>query len=299
MDGQNPTDATVTSKPNPEQEASPRFGMPDGVAARLAGADISPAEALAPGQGELELSGLNAYYGSNHAVRGVDLRFDAAKVTAIIGPSGCGKSTMVRCINRMHEEIAGARAEGRVLLDGLDLYDPRIDVVAVRRTIGMVFQKPNPFPTMSIFDNVTAGLRLTGASRSEMDDRGRDALAAAGLWEEVKDRLGASGASLSGGQQQRLCIARALAVEPEVLLMDEPCSALDPVATLRIEELIGELQKRVTIVIVTHNMQQAARVAETTVFMLDGELVEVGSTDKLFTTPDDERTEQYVTGKFG
>jgi phosphate transport system ATP-binding protein len=299
MDGRNPTDATVTSKPNPEQEASPRVGMLDGVAGRRAGVDIPPAEALAPGQGDLELSGLNAYYGSNHAVRGIDLSFEAAAVTAIIGPSGCGKSTMVRCINRMHEEIAGARAEGRVLLDGLDLYDPRVDVVAVRRTVGMVFQKPNPFPTMSIFDNVTAGLRLTGASRSEMDDRGRDALAAAGLWEEVKDRLGASGVSLSGGQQQRLCIARALAVEPEVLLMDEPCSALDPVATLRIEELIGELRKRVTIVIVTHNMQQAARVAETTVFMLDGELVEVGSTDKLFTTPDDERTEQYVTGKFG
>jgi phosphate transport system ATP-binding protein len=298
MDGPDSTDATVTTNPNPEQEASQRIGMPDGVAAGRAG-EVSPAETLAPGPGDLELSGLNAYYGSNHAVRGIDLRFEAAAVTAIIGPSGCGKSTMVRCINRMHEEIAGARAEGRVLLDGLDLYDPRVDVVAVRRTVGMVFQKPNPFPTMSVFDNVTAGLRLTGASRSEMDDRGREALAAAGLWDEVQHRLDGPGAGLSGGQQQRLCIARALAVEPEVLLMDEPCSALDPVATLRIEELIGELKKRVTIVIVTHNMQQAARVAETTVFMLDGELVEVGPTDRLFTTPDDERTEQYVTGKFG
>ncbi len=249
--------------------------------------------------GTVELRELNAYYGSNHAVRGVSLGFDADEVTAIIGPSGCGKSTMVRCINRMHEEIAGARAEGQVLLDGLDLYDSRIDVVAVRRAVGMVFQKPNPFPTMSVFDNVVSGLRLTGASRSEMDDRGREALVGAGLWEEVKDRLKAPGVGLSGGQQQRLCIARALAVEPEVMLMDEPCSALDPVATLRIEELIGELKERVTIVIVTHNMQQAARVADTTVFMLDGELVEVGPTEKLFTTPDDDRTEQYVTGKFG
>ena len=206
---------------------------------------------------------------------------------------------MVRCVNRMHEEIAGARTEGEVLLDGLDLYDPRIDIVAVRRSVGMVFQKPNPFPTMSVIDNVTSGLRLTGASRSELDDRGREALVGAGLWEEVKDRLKAPGVGLSGGQQQRLCIARALAVEPEVLLMDEPCSALDPVATLKIEELIGELKERVTIVIVTHNMQQAARVADTTVFMLDGELVEVGPTDKLFTNPDDDRTEQYVTGKFG
>jgi len=249
--------------------------------------------------GHVELQSLNAYYGSNHAVRDLSLDFDSAKVTAIIGPSGCGKSTMVRCINRMHEEIAGARSEGKVLLDGLDLYDPQIDIVAVRRAVGMVFQKPNPFPTMSVFDNVTAGLRLTGASRSELEDRGREALVGAGLWEEVKDRLKAPGVSLSGGQQQRLCIARALAVDPEVLLMDEPCSALDPVATLRIEELIGELKERVTIVIVTHNMQQAARVADTTVFMLSGELVEVGPTDRVFTNPDDDRTEQYVTGKFG
>jgi phosphate transport system ATP-binding protein len=249
--------------------------------------------------GSVELRELNAYYGSTHAVRGISLGFAADKVTAIIGPSGCGKSTMVRCINRMHEEIGGARAEGQVMLDGLDLYDSRIDIVAVRRAVGMVFQKPNPFPTMSVFDNVVSGLRLTGASRGELDDRGREALVGAGLWEEVKNRLKAPGAGLSGGQQQRLCIARALAVEPEVMLMDEPCSALDPVATLRIEELIGELKQRVTIVIVTHNMQQAARVADTTVFMLDGELVEVGPTEKLFTTPDDERTEQYVTGKFG
>jgi phosphate transport system ATP-binding protein len=249
--------------------------------------------------GNVELQGVEAYYGSNHAVRGVSLGFESAMVTAIIGPSGCGKSTMVRCINRMHEEIPGARTEGKVMLDGLDLYDSEVDIVAVRRAIGMVFQKPNPFPTMSVFDNVTAGLRLTGVSRSELDDRGREALVGAGLWEEVKGRLKAPGVGLSGGQQQRLCIARALAVDPEVLLMDEPCSALDPVATLKIEELIGELKERVTIVIVTHNMQQAARVADTTVFMLDGRLVEVGPTEKLFTTPDDDRTEQYVSGKFG
>ncbi|HVC06748.1 MAG TPA: phosphate ABC transporter ATP-binding protein PstB [Solirubrobacterales bacterium] len=247
----------------------------------------------------VRLVGLRAFYGAVEQVRGIDLDFHAGEVTAIIGPSGCGKSTMVRCINRMHEEIPAARVEGEVLLDGIDLYDPRIDIVAVRRSVGMVFQKPNPFPTMSVFDNVTSGLRLTGASRGELEDRGREALLGAGLWDEVKDRLKAPGVGLSGGQQQRLCIARALAVDPEVLLMDEPCSALDPMATLRIEELIGGLKERVTIVIVTHNMQQAARVADATAFMLNGELVEVGPTDKLFTNPDDDRTEQYVTGKFG
>ena len=248
---------------------------------------------------QVELRDLNAFYGSHHAVKDVNLSFAPRDVTAIIGPSGCGKSTMVRCINRMHEEIDGARAEGQVLVDGTDLYGAGVDVVAVRRAVGMVFQKPNPFPTMSIRDNVAAGLRFTGAPRGEIDERVIGALKGASLWDEVKDRLDQPGAGLSGGQHQRLCIARALAVEPEVLLMDEPCSALDPVATLKIEELIGELKERVTIVIVTHNMQQAARVADTTVFMLGGELVEVGATHKLFTTPEDERTEQYVTGKFG
>jgi phosphate transport system ATP-binding protein len=298
MDNQNPNEATVT-EPNPEQQQSREA---TGAPAPAAEAQTSTSAVSGPSGrevGALELRSLRAFYGGNEAVKGLDLAFKANDVTAIIGPSGCGKSTMVRCINRMHEEIAGARAEGEVLLDGLDLYDSRIDIVAVRRAVGMVFQKPNPFPTMSIIDNVTAGLRLTGASRSEMDDRGRQALAEAGLWEEVKNRLKSPGVGLSGGQQQRLCIARALAVEPEVLLMDEPCSALDPVATLKVEELIAELKQRVTIVIVTHNMQQASRVADTTVFMLDGELVEVGPTEKLFTTPDDERTERYVTGKFG
>jgi phosphate transport system ATP-binding protein len=219
-------------------------------------------------------------------------------VTAIIGPSGCGKSTMIRCINRMHEEIPGARAEGRVMLADTDVYDSAVDVVAVRRAIGMVFQKPNPFPTMSIFDNVAAGLRLT-AKRGELQQKVERALRGAGLWDEVSDRLSEPGAGLSGGQQQRLCIARSLAVDPEVILMDEPCSALDPIATLKIEELIEELKQRVTIVIVTHNMQQAARVADRTAFMLDGRLVEVGPTQDIFTKPSDSRTEEYVTGKFG
>jgi phosphate transport system ATP-binding protein len=296
MDSRESIESPTMTEPNPEPQA--RIEQ-QGPAISISGTHAPRPARKSRDVGNVQLKGLNAYYGSNHAVRSVSLDFDADRVTAIIGPSGCGKSTMVRCINRMHEEIPGARAEGEVLLDGLDLYDSAIDVVAVRRAVGMVFQKPNPFPTMSVIDNVTAGLRLTGAPRGEMEDRGREALVGAGLWDEVKDRLKGPGVGLSGGQQQRLCIARALAVEPEVLLMDEPCSALDPVATLRIEELIGELKQRVTIVIVTHNMQQAARVADTTVFMLGGELVEIGATDKIFTNPDDDRTEQYVTGKFG
>jgi phosphate transport system ATP-binding protein len=247
----------------------------------------------------VHLEDLHAYYGTNHAVKGVDLAFEPGRVTAIIGPSGCGKSTMVRCVNRMHEEIPGARSEGRVLLDDVDLHAKNVDVVTVRRLVGMVFQKANPFPTMSIFDNVAAGLRFTGTARDEITDRVNAALEGAGLWNEVEGRLSSPGMSLSGGQQQRLCIARALAVEPDVLLMDEPCSALDPVATLKIEELIAQLKEKVTIAVVTHNMQQAGRVADTTAFMLDGELVEVGPTEKMFTNPNDERTEQYVTGKFG
>jgi phosphate transport system ATP-binding protein len=247
----------------------------------------------------ITLEKLRAFYGSSEQVKGIDLHFPANKVTAIIGPSGCGKSTMVRCINRMHEEIPGARAEGRVLLDKVDLYDPAVDVIAVRRAVGMVFQKPNPFPTMSIFDNVAAGLRLTTRGRGELAHRVESALRGASLWDEVRDRLSSPGVGLSGGQQQRLCIARSLAVDPEVLLMDEPCSALDPIATLKIEELIAELKQRVTIVIVTHNMQQAARVADRTAFMLGGQLVEVGQTQEIFTNPVDSRTEEYVTGKFG
>jgi phosphate transport system ATP-binding protein len=247
----------------------------------------------------VKLERLRAFYGDVEQVKGIDLDFHANEVTAIIGPSGCGKSTMVRCINRMHEEVPGARAEGKVLLDDFDIYGSSVDVVAVRRAIGMVFQKPNPFPTMSVFDNVAAGLRLASRGRGDLHNKVETALRGAGLWDEVKDRLSEAGAGLSGGQQQRLCIARSLAVEPEVILMDEPCSALDPIATLKIEELIDQLKRRVTIVIVTHNMQQAARVADRTAFMLSGELVEVAPTQKIFTNPDDSRTEEYVTGKFG
>ncbi len=253
-----------------------------------------------PSQGRrVSVKGLNAWYGSQHAVKGLDLDFEPNRVTAIIGPSGCGKSTLVRCVNRMHEEVPGARVEGAVLLDGQDLYAGDVDVTSVRRAVGMVFQKANPFPTMSVFDNVAAGPRLTGSRGKDLAERVEQSLRAAALWDEVKDRLNKPGTSPSGGQQQRLCIARTLAVEPEVVLMDEPCSALDPLATLRIEELIEELKSRYTIAVVTHNMQQAGRVADSTAFMLAGELVEVGPTEKIFTKPDDERTEQYVTGKFG
>ncbi len=247
----------------------------------------------------VNVAGLHAYYGDHHALKGVDITFAANQVTAIIGPSGCGKSTMIRCINRMHEEIPGARAQGTVKLDELDVYGPGVDVTSVRRMIGMVFQKPNPFPTMSIFDNVAAGLKLTGVKRENLRERVHRSLRAVGLWGEVKNRLSEPGTGLSGGQQQRLCIARTIAVEPEVILMDEPCSALDPIATLRVEELIDELKERYTIVVVTHNMQQAARVATSTAFMLDGEVVEHASTNGVFTNPRDERTERYVTGKFG
>jgi phosphate transport system ATP-binding protein len=265
-----------------------------------ASAKISPAGAGPKKSGHaVRVKELNAYYGSQHSIKGVTIDFPANEVTAIIGPSGSGKSTVVRCINRMHEEIPGARAEGSVTLDELDVYDPSVDVTAVRRLIGMVFQKPNPFPTMSIFDNVAAGLRLTGTKTKDMPRLVERSLQAVGLWEEVKDRLGQPGIGLSGGQQQRLCIARTVAIEPEVILMDEPCSALDPVATLKIEELIDELKESYTIVIVTHNMQQAARIANSTVFMLDGEVVEHDATNKIFTNPNDERTERYVTGKFG
>jgi phosphate transport system ATP-binding protein len=254
--------------------------------------------AHSPGRG-IRIRGLNAYYGRQHAVKGIDIDFPANQVTAIIGPSGSGKSTVVRCINRMHEEIPGARAEGSVTLDESDVYAADVDVTAVRRMIGMVFQKPNPFPTMSIYDNVAAGLRLTGTKSSNLRETVNTTLRAVGLWDEVKDRLNEPGIGLSGGQQQRLCIARTVAVSPEVILMDEPCSALDPIATLKVEELIDELKDRYTIVIVTHNMQQAARVADSTVFMLDGEVVEHAPTNDLFTKPKDERTERYVTGKFG
>jgi phosphate transport system ATP-binding protein len=287
-----PPDEVLEPQPTPVRRQTPG-GAP--TAAGAAGASAAP-----PKQAHsVRLEKLRAFYGAAEQVKGVDVEFHANEVTAIIGPSGCGKSTMLRCINRMHEEIPGAHAEGRVLLDDADIYDSSVDVVAVRRAIGMIFQKPNPFPTMSIFDNVAAGLRLSGAARGNLHAKVESALRGAGLWEEVKGRLTEPGISLSGGQQQRLCIARSLAVDPEVLLMDEPCSALDPIATLKIEELMADLKQRVTIVIVTHNMQQAARVADRTAFMLSGDLVEVGQTQQIFTNPADHRTEEYVTGKFG
>src|SRR6201992_886740 len=241
----------------------------------------------------IETVDLSCYYGSTKAVDGVTLTVEPKSVTAFIGPSGCGKSTFLRALNRLHEVVPGARIEGQVLLDDEDIYDPAIDASAVRRTIGMVFQKPNPFPTMSIYDNVAAGLKLNGFhNRKQTAELVERSLKLAALWEEVKDNLHKkSGASLSGGQQQRLCIARALAVEPEVLLMDEPCSALDPISTGKIEELIFQLKERYTIVIVTHNMQQAARVAEFTGFFLLGKLIEFDKTEKIFTTPSDKRTE--------
>ena len=267
---------------------------------------LAQAAATARGDGALvrkalgiQVERLNAYYGSSQAIKDVSLGYAANQVTAMIGPSGSGKSTVVRCINRMHEEIPGARADGKIMLEGDDILGADADVVAVRRAIGMVFQKPNPFPTMSIFDNVAAGLKLNQVKGVDLHDRVEQSLRGAGLWDEVKDRLDEPGIGLSGGQQQRLCVARTIAVEPEVILMDEPCSALDPIATLRIEELVAELKRSFTIVIVTHNLQQAARVADTTAFLLAGELVEHAPTTTIFTNPSDKRTEEYVTGKFG
>jgi phosphate transport system ATP-binding protein len=259
-------------------------------------------DAAAP---EIEVRGLNAYYGSFRAIRDISLRIAPHAVSAIIGPSGCGKSTFLRALNRMHELTPGTRVEGDVLVGGTNVYDAAIDPVQVRRTVGMVFQRPNPFPTMSIYENAVAGLRLTGRHpRARLDEAAESSLRKAALWDEVKDKLHGPGTSLSGGQQQRLCIARALAVDPEVLLMDEPASALDPRATLRIEELMLELRRSLTIVIVTHNMQQAARVSDNTAFFTMGDdragyLVEVGDTPTLFTNPRNPVTEDYVSGRFG
>jgi phosphate transport system ATP-binding protein len=254
----------------------------------------------------IETAALSAWFGNHKAIEDVSLVVEPKSITALIGPSGCGKSTFLRCINRLHETIAGARSAGQVLLDDDDIYSAGVDPVAVRRTIGMVFQRPNPFPTMSVYDNVAAGLRLAGTKKGPgLDDAVERSLRGANLWEEVKDRLRRPGAGLSGGQQQRLCIARAIAVEPQVLLMDEPCSALDPISTLAIEDLMTELKDRFTIIIVTHNMQQAARVSDITAFFTidgagtPGRLIEVGPTDRIFTNPGNERTEGYITGRFG
>lgn len=247
-----------------------------------------------------EIAKLNAWFGEHHVLKDIALMIASQQVTGIIGPSGCGKSTFIRCLNRLHEVVPGARVSGTVLLDGTDINGPTVDPVSIRQRVGMVFQKPNPFPTMSVYGNVAAGLQLNGMRRrTVLDESVERALKQAALWDEVKDVLRKSGASLSGGQQQRLCIARALAVEPEVLLLDEPCSALDPIATARIEELLLDLKKSYTIVIVTHNMQQAARVSDVTGFFLLGELIEFGETKQIFTNPKDRRTEDYITGRFG
>ncbi|HXE75205.1 MAG TPA: phosphate ABC transporter ATP-binding protein PstB [Candidatus Xenobia bacterium] len=248
---------------------------------------------------KLRTKDLSAWYGDTQALKGVSLSVYDRHITAIIGPSGCGKSTFIRCLNRMHELIPGARLAGQVLLDDQDIYENGVNPVRVRQRVGMVFQKANPFPTMSIRDNVLAGFRLQGLAIRDGNSLVERALRHAALWEEVRDSLDRPGTSLSGGQQQRLCIARALALEPEVLLMDEPASALDPASTAKIEELMIELKKDYTIVIVTHNMQQAARVSDFTAFLLNGELVEYNPTPQLFTTPSDPRTEAYITGRFG
>jgi phosphate transport system ATP-binding protein len=297
----NPPEATSQQSNQAGPSDVNQAGPSEAVAPRIETTQPEAPRTETPGRAGhgVSLKDLNAYYGSLHVIKDMSIDFAANQVTAIIGPSGSGKSTVVRCINRMHEELPGGRATGEVKLDQIDVYDPKVDVTSVRRMIGMVFQKPNPFPTMSIFDNVAAGLRLTGTRGVNLRDRVHNALKGVGLWDEVEDRLNAPGIGLSGGQQQRLCIARTVAVEPEVILMDEPASALDPLATLKIEELIDELKSRYTIVIVTHNMQQAARISDTTVFMLDGELIEHGPTAEMFTKPKDERTERYVTGKFG
>ncbi len=248
----------------------------------------------------MEVVQLNAWFGPVQALKEINLSFKPNTLTALIGPSGCGKSTFIRCLNRLHEEVPGAIAAGSVILEGEDIYAAGVDPVVIRRKIGMVFQKPNPFPSLSIFDNVVVGLKLAGVKRrSLLKEIAEKTLKQAALWDEVKDKLNQAGTSLSGGQQQRLCIARALAVQPPVLLMDEPTSALDPISTAKIEELVTELKKQTTLIMVTHNLQQAARISDTTAFFLMGEMVECGPTSEVFTLPKEKRTERYITGKFG
>ncbi len=272
--------------PEPRPEATPEPG---------GGSHISPVD----GPIKMRVIDLNVYYSQAHAIKHVNMEIADRRVTALMGPSGCGKSTFVRALNRMHDLTPTARVEGQVMLDGRNIYAPDQDVVAVRQSVGMVFQRPNPFPK-SIFENVAYGLRVQGGhSGSDMKARVEQSLRGAALWDEVKDRLGHSALGLSGGQQQRLCIARALAVEPEVILMDEPASALDPIATLKIEELLEELKKQYTIVIVTHNLQQAARVSQYTGFFLSGDLIEFAPTTQMFSRPQDRRTEDFITGRFG
>ena len=251
-------------------------------------------------EGKLSIRNLEAWFGSKRALKGINLGIKENSITAFIGPSGCGKTTLIRCLNRMHEMTPGASAKGQVILDGMDMYGARVDPVTIKRRIGMVFQKPNPFPTMSIYDNVAAGLKLNGIKDKKLiDDIVRESLEGAALWEEVNNELNKPGMGLSGGQQQRLCIARALAMQPEILLMDEPTSALDPIASSKIEELVHGMKRDLTVVIVTHNMQQAARVSDYTAFMFLGEMIEYGDTKQIFENPRMELTERYISGKFG
>jgi phosphate transport system ATP-binding protein len=295
----------VTTQLRPSQDTPPVEGATALTSLAPDDAPASPAPDQVAVSGQIEVKDLNVYYGTFRAVRDISLTVQPHAITAIIGPSGCGKSTFLRTLNRMHELTPDTRVEGSVRLDGEDIYGPAVDPVALRRVVGMVFQRPNPFPTMSIYDNVVAGLRLTGRPRgTNFDEVVERCLRRAALWDEVKDKLKQGGTSLSGGQQQRLCIARALAVDPEVILMDEPASALDPVATLRIEELMAELRSNYTIVIVTHNMQQASRISDHTAFFTMGPdragyLVETDRTVQIFTNPKQQLTEDYVSGRFG
>jgi phosphate transport system ATP-binding protein len=304
-----PTTTTATERPVIDEDGETLFREPE-VDVRDTAAGDRPVDEQ---HAVFDIRDLSVYYGDFRAVRNVDLVVRRHEITAFIGPSGCGKTTVLRCLNRMNDLIPTARIDGRILHHGVDLYDPEVDAVEVRRRIGMVFQKPNPFPK-SIYDNIAYGPRIAGRPKSEMDDIVERSLRQAALWDEVKDRLGKSAMGLSGGQQQRLCIARAVAVEPEVILMDEPCSALDPIATSRIEDLMQEIKDEYTIVIVTHNMQQAARVSDRTAFFITevteavqgqggdqrtGLLVEYDATETIFSNPADERTENYITGRFG
>ena len=269
-----------------------RIGQPAEIERQLVTKDISPIK--------LSIRNLEAWFGTKKALKGINLDIKENAITAFIGPSGCGKTTLIRCLNRMHEMMPGASARGQAILDGTDIYDSKVDPVSIKRRIGMVFQKPNPFPTMSIYDNVAAGLKLNGIRDKKLiDDVVRESLEGAALWEEVKSDLTKPGIGLSGGQQQRLCIARTLAMQPEILLMDEPTSALDPIASSKIEELVHSMKRHLTIVIVTHNMQQAARVSDYTAFMYLGEMIECGDTKQIFENPQMELTERYISGKFG
>ena len=291
--------ANETSKPVSEATA------PMGENSPLKEISVSTAETTRridkpQGRSKVSIKELNAWFGSKQALKSINLEIEENAATAFMGPSGCGKTTLIRCLNRMHEMTPGAKAKGQVILDGIDIYDKSIDPVIIKRRIGMVFQKPNPFPTMSIFDNVAAGLKLNGVKDKKLiKEIVEESLEGAGLWEEVKNELDKPGMGLSGGQQQRLCIARALAMQPEVLLMDEPTSALDPIASSKIEELVHQLKKHLTIIIVTHNMQQAARVADQAAFMYLGEMIEYGKTLQIFQYPKQELTEKFVSGKFG